>query len=211
MKSLFNVATLMLLSICFVKPSDGQTLTSAEVDAAVAAGVSGGKIIESDCIATAGIMESTEWRGSFNILARGPIAQIMHLSREGKREYKPITGATLPDDFRNRRLYVWVVPQRPSLSRRTWQQTAPAASLVLKRKDSSGDNPADILHPVTSEHLPFSWSNALGAKFEGQGIFATFDFDAFQAMPGTELDFVVVTDAGERRCKIGAKDRKALR
>ena len=76
---------------------------------------------------------------------------------------------------------------------------------------AKGDNTADVLQPETLETFPESWSNAMGGKWEGQGATAVFDLAAFKAMPGDEIDIVVVTAAGERRCKIGRKDRAALR
>ncbi|MGE3703969.1 MAG: hypothetical protein AB7I13_01765 [Vicinamibacterales bacterium] len=135
----------------------------------------------------------------------------MRLAGEAKKKYQPFTIEDVGDDLLTPTLFVVASPNAPHFTSGSWHRTMPADHLVLKRKGAKGDNPADVLQPTKLETFPESWSNAMGGKWDGQGVTAMFDMAAFKAMPGDEIDIVVITSAGERRCKIGRKDRAALR
>jgi hypothetical protein len=67
-----------------------------------------------------------------------------------------------------------------------------------------------VLQPsnVTTEQV--EWANLLGGKVISNKAYATFPLEAAKGLPPGEVDIVVVTEAGERRCKIGNKDRDRL-
>ena len=51
-----------------------------------------------------------------------------------------------------------------------------------------------------------------GAPFSRADMAASFDLEAFKAIPHRDVEVVIfVTDAGERRCKVTEKERRALR
>jgi hypothetical protein len=168
------------------------------------------KAPQSTCVATGPFLDLSEHKQGFSVLARGPQAFVTAAAAEKKKAYQPFGNADVTDAMKERRLHVIASPFAPSFSNRNWHFSPLAERIVLKRKDTTGENPADVLQPIEVTPVPASWSNAMGAKWEGQGMLAHFDFDAFQAMPG-EIDVVVITNHGERRCKIGLKDKKALR
>lgn len=210
MKYLTRAGTIAVVLLSAV-PSLAQSLTPAEIDAAIKAGLAGKKL-SAECGARGGMMSAFDPLGGFfDVYVEGPVGRIMRTAGEAKKKYQPFTEADVTEEMLAPTLSLVATPQAPTFSGGSWTRTAPADHVVLKRKDAKGDNPADVLQPTSHEFLPATWSNAIGGKWECQGIAATFDLAAFKAMSGDEIDIVVVTGAGERRCKIGKKDRIALR
>ena len=190
--------------------SAGQGLLPADIDAAIKAGLSG-KRLSSDCYATSGFLDLGEFNGGFAVIIEGPVGRIMRLAQDAKKKYKPFTAADVTDEMLSPTLWLTADPNKPAFTSGVWHRTAAAEHVVLKRKGASGDNPADVLQAENLEPFATSWSNALGGKWDGQGMTARFSLDGFKKMPGDEIDIVIVTPAGERRCKIGKKDRADLR
>ncbi len=197
-------------ALAFSTAAYSQGLTPADVDAAISAGLAG-KSLSSQCYATSGLMDFGEFNGGFTVVIEGPVGRIMRLALAAKKKYQPFTAADVTDEMLSRTLWLVAEPNKPTFSSGVWHRAANAEHIVLKRKGAKGDNPTDVLQAESMEPYPVSWSNAMGGKWEGQGITAKFSIEAFQKMPGDEVDIVVVTPAGERRCKIGKKDRAALR
>jgi hypothetical protein len=77
---------------------------------------------------------------------------------------------------------------------------------VLKSKT----NPSAVVQPEHLEFSPVEWSNLLGGKVQGNSGWASFPIGAVRELPAGEFDVVLVTQAGERRCKVGMKDRTRL-
>jgi hypothetical protein len=204
------VAALVVASTVISGAAAAQGLQRAEIESAIAAGIAG-KRLNSTCVATSGFLDLGPENGGFAVIVEGPVGRIMRLAAEAKKKYQPFTIDNVDDEVLAANLFVVASPNGPSFTGGSWHRTAPADHLVLKRKGAKGDDPADVLQPANLETFPESWTNAMGGKWDGQGVTATFDLAAFKAMPGDEIDIVVITSAGERRCKIGKKDRAALR
>lgn len=199
-----------LLTLALLPNTAGaQPLTPADIAAAITAGQAG-KRLQSDCSATGAFLDLTEMNGGFYVVLEGPIGRIMRLAGEAKKKYQPFTAEQVTKELQAPTLWLLAEPYPPKFAS-GWHRTPAAEHVLLKRKGASGDSPADVLQPATRDLVPTSWTNALGGKWDGQGITATFDLAAFKALPGDETDIVIVTPVGERRCKIGKKDRAALR
>jgi hypothetical protein len=78
--------------------------------------------------------------------------------------------------------------------------------VVLKSKS----NPNAVAQPTHLEFAPQAWSNLLGGTVQANSAWATFQLSDVRELPPGDFDVVVVTQAGERRCKVGTKDRAKL-
>lgn len=194
----------------FAVEAHAQQLTPADVDTAIKSGLAG-KRLWSDCGATGPFLDFGDQSGGFSVIIEGPVGRIMRQAAEAKKKYQPFTAADVSDDTLAPTLFLVAVPNGPFFDSSGWHRTPAAEHVLLKRKGAKGDSPADVLQPTAHEFVPTSWTNAMGGKWDGQGITASFELDAFRAMPGDEIDIVIVTPVGERRCKIGKKDRAALK
>ena len=202
-------ALTLTILVAFAAPTAAQELTDDQIREAIILGTAG-RGVTSDCVATSGLLDFGEMNGAFTTYVEGPYGRIMRLAREAKKKYLPFGLDTVSPDMRAGVVTVTATPSGPSIVSGKWHRTAAASHLVLKTKPSKGQEPI-VLQPLKFEPFPMEWSNALGGKWQGQGAVATFDFAAVKGLPHQEFDVVVITDAGERRCKVGNKDRLALR
>lgn len=69
----------------------------------------------------------------------------------------------------------------------------------------------DAIQPLAQVLAPVSWGNQLGGKVEGQAVVASFPLDAFRAIPEGDVEVVIVTEGGERRCTLPVKQRATFR
>lgn len=198
------IAAALLVSI--VAPMSAQELSPTEVEAAIKAGLSGAKIPSSDCYADKGLLDLN----GFYVTMYGPVGRIMAAAAAAKRKYQPYTVEDVSADLRRRALHLLAVPAKPNFTAGRWWVTAAAEHAVIMPKGAPPKAEA-VLQPVNVTPDPVSWSNAMGGKWEGQGLIAAFSLDDFNAMPGDELDVAIIAGGEEKRCKIGKKDRAALR
>jgi hypothetical protein len=179
-----------------------QQLSDAEVLAAIKIGETGKPAqLVSSCAAAAGKVLPGAPRkgiGAFDVTVANNIGRIAMLAANGKRLYKPLALDTVPDELRSPSIVVTVDPYDPS--------AAFIEHVVLKSKEQ----PDVVLQPVNIEKEPVEWSNMLGGKAERNRAIATFDPARVKDLPAGDVDVVVVTPKGERRCKIGEKDRAML-
>ena len=103
-------------------------------------------------------------------------------------------------------VYVTATPQKPKQSSNTIDVASPIEQIVLKSKTS----PTTVVQPSDLQITPVEWSNLLGGKVQGTSAVATFPLGAVRELPSGEFDITLVTAAGERRCKVGNKDRDRL-
>lgn len=192
-----------------------QTLTDDKILAAIKAGEA--KKIDplvSDCVAHTGFGESlaanlaggVQSDGGYRVTVSGNEGRIAFMAMEAKRLYKKFTLANVTDDMRQPAFVVQVEPIKPSSSGKTISVAAPIDHIVLKSK-VKGDA---TVQPETVDREPVEWSNLLGGKIEANRAVATFDLGAVKELPAGDFDVVVISTAGERRCKVGAKDRQKL-
>lgn len=193
----------------------GQTLSSEEVEAAIKAGQNRkfNQLI-SDCVATAGWGESIgagaaggiQRTGSFDVIVSRNAGRIAFLAANAKRLYKNFTIADVPESLLTPGVFVSVEPQTPARSSNTYRVPALIDGIVLKSKD----RPDVVVQPELVDTEPVEWKNLLGGSVDGNRAVARFPLDAVKELPAGEFDIVIITEAGERRCKVGNNDRKRL-
>lgn len=170
--------------------------------------------ITSSCTATAGFGESmaagmaggVARNGSYLVIVSGAEGRIAFRASQGKRLYKPLTIDAVTEEMRAPGIFVTVEPNRPSSSGKTVSVAAVIEQIVLKSKA----RPDVVIQPENLETEPVEWTNLVGGKVEGNRAVARFPLDAVREMPAGDFDVVIVAAEGERRCKVGAKDRAKI-
>lgn len=195
--------------------STQQSLSDAEVLTAIKAGESNKfDHLVSDCVATAGFGESmgaslaggVSRTGAFTVTLSTAPGRIAYMAARGKRLYKPVTLSAITDDMRAAAVVVSVEPHDPSRGSQSISVAAPIEHIVLKSKAK-----ADVIaQPTKVDTEPVEWSNLMGGTVAANRAVAFFEFAAVKELPAGEFDIVVVTTSGERRCKVGTKDRQKL-
>jgi hypothetical protein len=192
-----------------------QSLTDTQIAEAIKAGEARKfDRLVSDCVATAGfgsgiaanMAGGVNRMGAFTVVMSMNAGRIASMAARGKRLYQPVTLASVTDDLREPQVFVSVEPNEPSHSAGSVSVASPIETVVLKSKA----NPAAIIQPTKIDFEPVEWSNLLGGKVEANRAVALFAPAAVRELPAGEFDIVVVTTAGERRCKVGVDDRKRL-
>jgi hypothetical protein len=142
--------------------------------------------------------------GNFGLCVSGPFGRVALKAFNAKREYRDLAASDISEE---ERLLTWSVvasPFKPTFSSGSWNVVPPAKEIIIQPR---GQKDAPVVRAVKSQPLPESWSNAFGAKFEGQGMAAEFDQAAIP--PAVDVDFVVLTEGKEFRYTLTMKDRSA--
>jgi hypothetical protein len=186
-------------------------LTERDVAAAMSAGEAKKHApLISTCIATPGFSEGLfatgiSPTGSHTVVVANARGLIAMRAFEGKRLYKPLTAGDVTDADRQPQLVVTVTADTPDNTGKAYRVPSPVQAVVLKLK-----NGTQAIQPVTFTTEPVEFKNLMGGVIASNSARATFGVAEFRAMPAGEIDVVVVTAAGERRCKIGRDDRAML-
>jgi hypothetical protein len=130
---------------------------------------------------------------------------VAFLAAEAKTKYLPYTKADVPEDLLKPAVHVWIEPNEPIKFQKNLLWASPIKHVVLKSKEK-GDA---VVQPDKLETEPVEWTNIAG-KFTGNRATVIFPMDAVKALPQGDFDIVLITEAGERRCKVRQGDRKRL-
>lgn len=223
MQSVWRALTLGVLgagiisgaTLTHAQSASTQRLEDAEVEKAIKAGQDRkfGHLI-SDCNATAGFGSymKKELRGGseptvFKVTVSTNVGQIAFSAEEAKRQDKPFTSSDVPEQLRAPAAYVVVVPV-PLLhgSRIRVGGVRLFTSRIDKVGIESKTNPEVVIEPDTFEKGSFDWPS----KIQTNRVVASFPIDAVKSLPPGDFDVVVATQEGERRCKVGTRDRARL-
>ena len=206
----------VLIVVSLARNAHAQTLDDASVDAAIKAGQTKKfSHLISDCVATSGYGESigasmaggVQRTGAFNVVVSTAPGRIAGAAADAKRLYKPFSVDTVPSEMRDiSTVFVTAVPQKPKASGNTIDVASPIERIVLKSKT----NPAAVVQPERVEVEPVEWANLVGGKVQANSAWATFPIGSIRELPAGDVDVVLITEAGERRCKIGVNDRVRL-
>lgn len=209
--SIAALATLVLVGVTV----PAQSLTDQQIADAIRAGEARKfSDLVSNCAATAGFGESmaaglaggVQRDGSYGVTVSGNVGRIAFMAARAKRLYKKFSIDNVTEELRAPAIFVDVEPRDPSRSQQTISVAAPIEHIVLKSKV----NPEAVVQPEKVDTEPVEWSNLLGGKVEANRAVAYFDYNAVKELPSGDFDVVVITPAGERRCKVGSKDRLKL-
>jgi hypothetical protein len=221
------VALLVALSATVPK---AQLLSDQEIASAIELGRAG-KTLHKTCKASG--------ENGFDIVVEGPVGRIMRAARFAKgqgREFTPadvtlfIGGPTLTvvalrdatlttaaNAVQSKDIPGMYVPSDMSMAdvdsrrARAAMGSTDGFGMTIRSKPKESQE-AVVLGPATrvaGRSLIWIWRKS-GPDAGDMG--ATFDLAAFRALPSGDVEVVVFrTAAGERRCKINEKERKAIR
>jgi hypothetical protein len=209
------VAVLVALITVSLATAFGQALSDADIQVAIKAGESKKfDTMVSTCNASPGFGEGMgaaiaggiQRNGSFNVVVSGNAGRVAALAADAKRMYRSFTIDNMTDELRTPSIFVSVDPQKPSSSGNLMSVAAPIEHVVLKSKA----RPDAVIQPASEHTEPVEWGNLVGGKIESNRAVAIFDYATVKELPPGEFDVVVITPQGERRCKVGVKDRVRL-
>jgi len=212
-----NIATLSILSVLLAisRVASAQSVSESEVLAAIQAGENKKmEALVSTCVAgpgfgedfAAGLAGGLQHNGSYSVTVSTNAGRIAYMAASAKRLYKKFTPDNMTDELRTPSVFVNVEPNKPPRGRNEVSVPAPIQHVVLKSKAK----PEAVAQPTKLDTEQVAFSNLLGATLDASRAVAIFDLVAVRELPAGDVDVVIVTAAGERRCKIGGKDRARL-
>lgn len=217
-RSHFVLAVVMSTLVASASPTLAQILDDNEVQRAIEIGLSGKeKNLEPmlcDCRATAGfgaglaaaLAGGIQPDGAFRVSTTTNRGAIALRALDAKRLYKPISVADIEPLLREPRVFVTAIPEKPYRGQSNWSVASPIQRIVIRSKEQ----PGLVLQPESFETESVEWSNLMGGTVTGTIGRATFTIEGVRDLPAGDLEVILVTEAGERRCKIGKKDRLKL-
>ena len=136
----------------------------------------------------------------YHVTVSKTAGQIALFLAEAKRLYRDGT-AELTDRMKTDAVFVNADPHQPE----SGQAPAAIEHVVLLSKKSGA-----AVQPLELQLAPVDWGTAVGARARPNKASARFELHQVRELPAGEFDVVLVTQYGERRCKVGAKDRERL-
>jgi hypothetical protein len=193
-----------------------QRLDDTAVEAAIRAGEArrfGGLI--SSCVAGTGFGEGfsaqlaggVQPTGSYDVTLTGAAGRIATEAAHAKRLYRSFGVDDATAEMRDASaIFVIATPRAPQRSQNTYDVASPIQHIVLKARTSTDR----VAQPLEMEIEPVEWGNLMGATVRGTSAVATFAAADVRALPPGDVEIVLVTEAGERRCRIRARDRSRV-
>ncbi len=209
----FALSALPAVLLAVTLHAQGRPLSDDQVASAILAGeMKKFDHLISTCVATAGFGEGVaaniagglQRDGSYDVTVSGSAGRVAFMAAEARRLYKKFNLASVTEELREPAIVVAVIPQQPATTKEKISVAAPIEHVVLKSKIN-----LEATQPERVDLEPVEWSNLMGGKVAGNRAVASFDFNTVRQLPG-DIDVVVITPLGERRCKIGSKDRLKL-
>jgi hypothetical protein len=199
-------------------PLGAQQLDPAAVAAAIKAGQDNKlKPLISDCQAGPSLGQAmgsalrledgVKLDGYYHVVVSRAAGRIGYMASEAKRLYQPFSADDIPESITaNTLVYVTATPRKPVPDGKSISVAAPIEQLVLKSKAQS----TAVARPDNLDITPTQWPTPSGGTVAGTAAVATFPLSAIREFPAGDFDVVLVTTAGERRCKVGQADRVKL-
>lgn len=135
----------------------------------------------------------------FHVIVSKAAGQVGLFFAEAKRLYRTPQQADVPARLRTDAVFVNAEPHQPA----SGSLPAGIEHIVLLSKKSG-----QPVQPLEFQAQPVAWA-AAGSKTPNSAT-ARFELGQVRELPAGEFDVVLVTQGGERRCKVGAKDRERL-
>ena len=213
-----NVIVGVMIAVSTVTVS-AQGLTDKQVEAAIKVGHDKKLgVLTSECVAAPALSGNTAAKSegriqhdqAFQVVVTGNAGLIAMLAADARKADKPFGVADVPVSVKEEpAVFVRIEPlaPRPSLASSSAVSVAsPISRVVLKSKE----NPDATVRPRVLQTEPVVWSNLPGGTVTGNRATARFMLGDVTSLPGGEFEVAVMTQHGERRCRIAAKDRTRL-
>jgi len=161
--------------------------------------------------------------GRSKVILSASLGRIAFLAAEGKRLKKPFGMSDVSEGLRKPAVYAFVDPDKPPSQ--DWGGGIPIPSPIHKVVIRSTDDPTSVAEANTLNTETVKWDDraeiilGIGAdgrpekrplQIERSRATAVFGLEAIRDLRAGDLDLVVITEAGERRCTIPVRDRLRL-
>lgn len=152
--------------------------------------------------------------GDFMVFVNGPLGRIAMEAQQAAKNYRPF----LLDDVaagysrdRERSINVAALPADPEyVDGRGWVVAPIPTEIVIQPLGLK--DPAHTIRSTSTRSSPASWTTAMGGRFSGAQLTATFARDVFAGLsPTAELEIVVLTQDDERRYLLNHTRRAEVR
>ncbi|MGE5246210.1 MAG: hypothetical protein ACM3SQ_18445 [Betaproteobacteria bacterium] len=203
-----TLATIVLVPV----PAAGQALSDVQIEAAIAAGRTRKPVdLVVSCTATigfgtgivAGIAGGRQPTGAFSVAVSDSEGRIAALAFQARRVHEPFTKDNVSGDLKRQAVFVTVEPNAPARSDEILAVPSPIESVVLQSRQQR----EAVARPLRIGTEPVEWSDRLGDSITSNRAAALFSLDSVRGLPPGDVDVVVLTEAGERRCTIPGDDR----
>lgn len=129
----------------------------------------------------------------FDLSVLGTLNRIECAAAAAAKKYQAMPAEELAALAADTRLQILADPVAPiRWSDGSWHITPPATHVVLF--PGKGDDPSSAIQPDSIQTVLAEWANAVGGKFQGQGVRAWF---SDKKVPPAEFTIVVITGAEE--------------
>ena len=194
------------------------TLTDSEVQAALDVGLDGNEInkVRRYCDARAGfgqilgqslINTGTTTLGRFRATMSSNIGEIALIAYEKKRKYQPVGLEDVPAELREPAAFVSIAPLGDSFA--DGQVDLPSLiEHVIVRPQGSKDG---AVQPLSIQTNPTYLQNLFGAVIAANTAVVSFPAQAiYEIAQNDDVEIVVITAAGERKCDINDDDIRRM-
>ena len=161
--------------------------------------------------------------GRYRVVMSTNVGRIAFLAAEAKRLKEPFGVRDVSGHLRNAAVHVFVDPDKPPT--RDWGGGIPLPAPIDRVVIRSKSDPASVVEPETVNTEDVTWDDRTGIVFgvgadgrlekrplmvERSRATATFAIGPVTTLRAGDLEIVVITKAGERRCAVSARDRLRL-
>jgi len=195
------------------------TLTDSEVQAALDIGLDGNEInkVRRYCDARAGFGETlgeslistgTTTLGKFRVTVSSNIGEIALIAREKKRRYQPVGLEDVPAHLREPAAFISIAPLGDSAAYDGQLDLPSMIEHVIVRPQ--GDKEGAV-QPLAIQMDPTYLQNLFGAVIAANTAVVAFPADAiYEIAQNDDVEIVVITVHGERKCDIGDDDVRRM-
>lgn len=143
--------------------------------------------------------------GNFDVIVSLAAGRIAHAAAEGEVQKIPLSRERLTAEMRDpTKVFVTAMPDESPPGATLRLHNTPIEQILLRSKT----NPSVMAWPDRLEFIPLQGfpSQHVGTNSR----LAIFSLARVRDLPPGEFDVVIVIQAGERRCKVGRRDRARL-
>ena len=208
----FRVTAVLVTAYAVVHGQPTQLDDDAVREAFLAGRYGKHKRLVSDCMTQAGYLPLKPWKltqptGSFYIVVSRAPGLIAATADYANRAKQPFSVDKVTPEMRDlTKVFVSAWPRSPVAVGYIWTEIASRIRRVVLRSKS---DPTAEVKPEATSLTKVEWEEHAvkgppPAAYEAR---ATFRHADVRAMPAGDIDVVLLTQDGERRCKVGSKDR----
>jgi hypothetical protein len=147
--------------------------------------------------------------GTYTVTVATAGGEIAYRAEAARRLSRPFTLDEVTDDMRAEGVAVLVEPDPPAMSKTGATTKTSVAGLIQYVQIKSKAQVAAVVQPERVDAQPVEWST-LGEVVRSNRAAARFSLAQLQQLGAGDVEIVVATHDGERRCTVSRKDLRKL-